>query len=121
MNKLINYLKTYLLFLIVLILYLIIISLIYYFELINYKTLSIVNYIFMILLFFLLGFKVSSLERKKGYLNGFISSVVLIILFVLFSLLTTKISFNSLVYYLSLIVSSIIGGIIGVKEKPTNN
>ena len=117
MNKIINYLKSILLFLIILIIYLIIISLIYYFELINYKTLSIINYIFMIILFLILGIKVSHLERKKGYLNGFLIATTLIILFALISLILGKISFSSLVYYLSLIISSMIGGILGIKEK----
>ena len=116
MNKLTNYIKTYILFFIILLIYIILISLVSYFELLNYKTVSIINYVVIITLFFLLGYKISYLERNKGYLNGFIISVGLIILFVLISLITSKITFSSLVYYLSLILSSITGGIIGVQK-----
>ena len=101
-------------FLIMIIVYLLIISTFYYFELFNYKTLSIINYISLIIMFFILGFRVTHYERHKGYLNGFLISTILVILFSLVSLIISKLSFSSLVYYLSLIISSMIGGIIGI-------
>ena len=117
MNKIVNYLKTYLLFFIILIIYLLLVSLFKYLELFNYNTINIINYIFLIIMFFLLGFKISKIEKKKGYLNGFLISTFLIILFSLISLVINKINFSSLVYYLTLILSSIIGGIMGVKKE----
>ena len=117
MNKIINYIKCYLLFLIILIIYLLIISLLYYFEILNYKTVSIINFISSIIMFFILGFKIANIERNKGYYNGFIISLILIIIFTLISLIFFKIDFSSLIYYLSLILSSITGGIIGVIKK----
>ncbi len=112
MNKIIDLLKTYLFIFIVLFIYLILMSIFSHFEVFNYNTVSIINYIFMMLLFFVLGFKYSSKIKKKGYLNGFISSAVLVILFCLFSLIITKLDLSSLIYYLTLILSSITGGII---------
>lgn len=117
MNKIINYLKNISLFFIVLFIYLLLMSIIYYFELFSYKTINIINYIFMILLFFLLGFKTAYKEQRKGYLNGFLVSLVLIIVFFIITLFLTKIGFSNIVYYMSLILSSVIGGIVGVKEK----
>lgn len=117
MNKIINYLKSISLFLILFIVYLLIISLIYYLEILSYNVVSIINYIIILLLFFVLGFKTSSLERSKGYLNGFIVSTSICILFSIITLFISKYSFGSLVYYLSLILSSITGGIIGVSKK----
>ncbi len=116
MNKIINYLKSFGLFCIILVVYLLIMSLLYYFELLSYNTLSIINFIVSILLFFILGFRVSSLEGKRGYLNGFLIAVCVVILFMLISLIISKLTLSSLVYYLSLILSSIIGGIIGVSK-----
>ena len=81
MNKIINYLKSISLFIILFLIYLLIISLIYYLEILSYNTVSIINYIIILLLFFILGFKTSSLERSKGYLNGFIISTSICILF----------------------------------------
>lgn len=117
MNKIINYLKSISFFSILLLFYVIVISILYYFELFSYNTLNIINFIVIIILFFILGYKISNLERKKGYLNGFLVSSVLVILFSLISLIFFKLEFSSLVYYLSLIVSSIIGGIFGVSNK----
>lgn len=116
MNKIINYLKCIGLFFMILLVYLLIMSTLYYFEVFEYKTISIINYISIIVMFFLLGFKVSKLEKQKGYLNGFLISSMVVILFVLVSLILSKLSFSSLVYYLSVILSSIVGGIIGVSK-----
>ena len=71
----------------------------------------------MIVLFFLLGHKTAHMEQKKGYLNGFLVSLVLVIVFLIISLFISKIGFSNIVYYMSLILSSVIGGIVGVKEK----
>ena len=112
-----NYIKTILKYLVIILIYSIIISILYYTELINYKTLRIINYIINILLFSLTGYKIASLERKKGYLQGFLISLILILIFTVISLIISKINFSTLVYYLSLISSSITGGIIGVSKK----
>ena len=112
-----NYIKTILKYLVIILIYSIIISILYYTELINYKTLRIINYIINILLFSLTGYKIASLERKKGYLQGFLISIILILIFTIISLIISKINFSTLVYYLSLISSSITGGIIGVSKK----
>lgn len=117
MNKILNYLKSISLFLIIFIFYQFIISLIYYFELFSHNTLNIINYIVILLLFFILGFKTSKLERSKGYLNGFIVSFTLCFLFSIITLLLSKYTFGTLVYHLSLILSSITGGIIGIQKK----
>lgn len=117
MNKIINYLKSISMFLIVFFVYLLLMSIISYFELFNYKTISIINYIAMIILFFLLGSKTAHMEQRKGYLNGFLVSLVLVIIFLIITLFISKIGFSNIVYYMSLILSSVIGGIVGVKEK----
>lgn len=112
-----NYIKTIIKYFILIIIYIFIISLLYYFELFNYKTIRIINYIINILLFAYTGYRIASLEQRKGYLNGFLISIILIFLFIILSLIFSKINFSTLVYYLSLISSSITGGIIGVSKK----
>ena len=116
MKKIINYLKSISLFLILFLIYLLVISLVYYLEVFSYNVVSIINYIVILLLFFVLGFKTSSLEKSKGYLNGFIISLSICFVFSLITLFISKYSFGTLVYYLSLILSSITGGIIGVTK-----
>lgn len=117
MNKIINYLKSISMFLLFFIVYLLLISLISCFELLSFKTIGIINYIMILILFFILGFKTSNLEQKRGYLNGFIVSLALVIIFIIITLIIDKIDFSKLVYFLTLITSSVTGGIIGVNKK----
>lgn len=117
MNKLFNYIKCYIFFFIILFIFLLIFSIINYYQLIPYNILSIICYIFILILFFILGIKISILEQNRGYLNGFLISLVLIIAFMIITLIFDKISFSKLVYYLSLIATSITGGIIGIQKK----
>lgn len=112
-----NYIKIILKYFLIILVYTLIISIFYYFEIFSYKTLRIINYIINILLFSYNGYKIANLEGKKGYLNGFLISLIIVIIFILISLIISKMSFSTLVYYLSLISSSITGGIIGVSKK----
>lgn len=112
-----NYIKTISKYFIYIFIYILIISILYYFKIFNYKTIRIINYIINILLFAFTGYKIAALEQKKGYLNGFLISLVLIILFLIPSIFISKLNFTTLVYYLSLITASVIGGIIGVTKK----
>lgn len=115
LGEIMNYLKSFLCFFIYMFIYLIFISIFYYFEVFNNFTLSIINYICVLALFFYLGFNISKKIKFKGYLNGFVVSLVVVLLFSTFTLIFDEFCFSTLVYYLSLMVSSIIGGIVGVK------
>lgn len=112
-----NYIKTISKYFIYIFIYTIIISILYYFKIFNYKTIRIINYIINILLFSFTGFKIAAYEQRKGYLNGFLISLIIVILFIIPSIFISKLNFTTLVYYLSLITSAIIGGIIGVTKK----
>lgn len=112
-----NYIKTILKYFLYILIYSIIISTLYYFEIFNFKTIRIINYIINLLLFAYTGYKIANIKKKKGYLNGFLISLIIILIFTIISLITSKITFSTLVYYISLISSSITGGIIGVSKK----
>ncbi len=117
MNKLINYLKVIGYCIAILVIYLLIISILYYFEVLNYRVTYILNYIFVLLLSGFSGFKISRYERQKGYLNGFSIGIIIAFIYFIITILMHEYNFSSLVYYLTLILSSIIGGIIGVPNK----
>lgn len=117
MDKFKNYLKIFGYYFSILFIYLLTVSLFNYFELFNYKVLNIVSYIFILLLHVFLGIKVSRYERKKGYLNGFIVGLILVILFSIITIIISKFSISTLIYYITLVLASMIGGIIGVPNE----
>ena len=117
MVKVKKYVKLISLFFMILLLYIMLISVFLYFEIFSYNTVFIINYLFFLIIFFLLGFKISKLEERKGYLNGFLIGSSIVIIFTILSLFFSSLNLGSLVYYLSLIVSSMIGGIFGVNKK----
>lgn len=117
MNILLNYLKSIYKSIILFLILIFILSLLYYFEILNLKIMNIIIYIITLSLLFILGYKLSKIKRNKGYLNGFIVGLIITILFSLLTLIISKYSMNTLIYYLTLILSSITGGIIGINKK----
>lgn len=116
MNILLTYLKNIYKFIILFIITLLLSSLFYYFEILDLKVVNIINYILTLLLFFIFGMKLSNIRKSKGYLNGFVIGVIMTLLFSLVTIITSKYSINTLIYYLTLILSSITGGIVGVSK-----
>lgn len=116
MNIILTYLKSIYKFIILFIITLLFSSLFYYFEILDLKVVNIINYIITLLLFFIFGMKLSKIKRSKGYLNGFIIGIIMTLLFSLITIITSKYSLSTLIYYLTLILSSITGGIVGVSK-----
>ncbi len=117
MNKVFNYLKVLGYYFAILIVYLVIISIFYYFELLNYNVINIISYIFVLLLQSFVGIKISRIERKKGYLNGFTLGLLITVILSLITLITGSFTFKTLIYYVTLILSTMVGGIIGVPNE----
>ena len=101
--------------------YLTIITILSNLNIINYKMTSILNYIFISLLTFTLGIKYSKKGSKKGFISGIIIGLISVFILILLSLIITKtISLKSLIYYTTLILSSMFGGILGINLKQKN-
>ncbi|MCI7083886.1 MAG: TIGR04086 family membrane protein [Tenericutes bacterium] len=117
MNTILAYLKSIYKFIIFFILLLLLTSLFYYLEILDLNIINIINYILTLIMFYMFGLKLSKIKKSKGYLNGFIIGLVMTILFSLITIIVSKYSLNTLIYYLTLILSSITGGIVGVTKK----
>ncbi len=116
------YFKGILRFYIALIIFLFITTILNYLNVISYKTLSLLSFIFMISLFLYTGFYIAKNNDKRGYINGLIIGVLNIILILLLSLLlggNPKISIG--IYLLILLLSSTIGGMFGINFKNKNS
>lgn len=118
MEKIKKYLKPILYFYIFLVTYLVIITSLNYFEILTYKTISLISFIVVILLFMTIGFLIASKSQKKGYINGLIIGGFNIILFLFLTVIlgeTPKLSTG--IYFLILLLSSTIGGMFGINYK----
>lgn len=112
--------KKFVLYSLYLIIYLLIISLFRYNNILNYKIINIIDIVFISIIMFLLSFKYSRKKEKNGAFNGIklgiFGVIILILLGLIFKCYITKSSF---IYYLILFLSSIFGGIVGVNKKKT--
>lgn len=115
MEKIKRYIKPMIYFYVTLLSYLIIITILNYFNVVSYKSVSLISFIVIILLFMMIGFMAALKSKKKGYINGLIVGGINIILFLLLSfILGAKLKINILIYFLILILSSTIGGMFGI-------
>ena len=114
--KLINYLKSFLYFFIPFITLLFIITILYYFNIINNNTMKYLKIIVVILSTFLGGFKIGKLSTNKGYLNGIILSLIIIFIFFMISIFTKSLKINLLIYYLIIIIITTLGAMLGINK-----
>ena len=109
-------LKSFSYFLISILLTLILLSTLNYFNVISYKVVYIISFISVIVSMFFSGFYLAKHSTKKGYLIGLFIGIVLVLFMVILSLIIYKITWMSLIYYLILLVSCVAGGIFGINK-----
>ena len=75
------------------------------------------------ILFFILAFLNGKTSKSKGYLSGLVLSIIFIlIMFIINSLLFgLNIKLGTIIYYIILIMISIFAGSIGINKKKDNN
>lgn len=115
------YLKTFLLTLLELVLCLFIISLLYYYSLIDSNAYSFFSFITILLIFlinsFLLGKKVKTKRPFIGLKYGIIIDIIIIIL----TLILKRMEISNIIYYLIILFTTTLGGIFGsIKIKTTD-
>lgn len=118
MNKLINYLRFISIFMIIELMITFIVSLLNLFG-INSGITAIIMLICNILLFFVLSFFNAFKLKKKGFLEGIILGIIFIGLMFIIKLIlfNNSLGISTLIYYLILLITSILGGMFGVNKK----
>ncbi len=93
-----------------------------YFNILNNNVIKIFELIAIIISMFIGGFYLGRLSNKKGFLEGIKIGVVMIVILFLFGYLGFNISFslNLFVFYLLILISSVLGSIIGINKKSSN-
>jgi len=97
----------------------IMITLLNYFGILSGITLKITLITTIILALFIGGYLTGKKANKKGYLEGIKFGLIMIVLILLLNILLFKNEFTllNILYYLSLLISSTIGSIIGIQRK----
>lgn len=89
-----------------------------YFDLLNKGMYKAVLVLFLVISIFVGSYNLGNNSKEKGYLNGIYFGIIISILFIILSLLFKEnISISSFIYYLIIVITSSIGGTIGINKK----
>ena len=93
-------------------------TLLNYFDIINNKILNIINFIIPLFSLALGGYIIGKNSTKNGWLEGVKIGIIFVIIILILNLIFIhNINFKDLIFYCLLILSSIIGSIIGINKK----
>lgn len=95
----------------------IILTLLNYFNLISPKVLSILKLLTTLIAIFISSYKLGKQSEKKGYIEGIKFGTIIISIFLLLILLFDKFSIKSLIYYLIILLTSILSSMLGINHK----
>lgn len=92
---------------------------IFYYLFLPTKVVNIMAIIYNLILFFIFGLMVGKKQTSKGYLAGIKIGLLLLFIIFLFNLFFFNTSFTvfKVIYYLGLLISSIIGSMVGINSK----
>ncbi len=118
MNKLFNYLKFISVFLIIELMLTFITSLLNIIGL-NSGITSIILLIANIIIFFVLNFINARKLKKKGLIEGLLLSIIFILFMLIIKIIlfNNKLYISTLIYYIILLFTGILGSLIGVNKK----
>ena len=118
MSNYFKYIKAGLYILIPLLLGNLILSILYYNNIISNSLNSYIPLGILLISLLLTGIYLGNKVDQKGYLEGLKLGLGTIIIFILFSLIfKQKLNINSFIYYIIILTISIIGSIIGINKK----
>ncbi len=97
------------------------ITILYYFNLINEKTFSILKLIILLLSIFINSFILGKNTKKKSYIEGIIYGVILITILLILTIILSKVQIKLLILYPLILLTSIFGSISYNKKNKSNN
>ncbi len=118
MSTLKKYALHFLITVLSLLLTLLLITLPYYFNIINSTTYNILKIILLLLVLFINSYFLGKKAKVKGYLEGIKLALFMIFIFFLTALITSKsFELKYLLYYTITALSSIFGSMVGISQK----
>lgn len=104
-------------FFIILLISTLLLTIIHYFNWLKPEIIGIIKFLIPIISIFIASFWLGRECEKKGYLEGLKLGVVIVFVFWVIVFLLDKVSMNSFVYYLILILTSILSSMVGINRK----
>lgn len=123
MDNVKNYLIAIGYFLLVVAVFAIILTIFNYYDIVTNKLFKVIKVLIPSLALFIGGYKVGNNANKKGYIEGIKLSLIVIVILFIFSYLGFNASFSIslILYYIILIISSMLGAMIGINKKITSD
>ena len=115
--KLLNYLKGLLYFFIPFFLLIILITIFYYFDILNNQVIKYFKIIILLLSTLISGIYIGKNSSNKGYLNGIILSLIIVLIFFITNLFLDGFKIYQLIYYLIIILTTTIGAMFGINRR----
>lgn len=116
-KKILNSLLT---FFIIIISGTLVITIFNYFNILGSNIISIMRLILPVIAMFISSYKLGKVSDKKGYLEGLKFGGIVILIFTILVILLDKLELRSLIYYLILLLTSVMSSMIGINRKKTN-
>jgi len=107
-------------FFIILIVGTLIITLINYFNVMNGNIVSIMKFILPMISMIVSSYRLGKMSDKKGYLEGLKFGTIIIFIFMILVIILDKLNWKSILYYGILLLTSIMGSMIGINRKRLN-
>lgn len=116
-----SYIKGIILNILELFILLFLITILYYFNLIDEKTYEILKLIILLFSIFINSFILGKNTKKKSYLEGIIYGIILITISLIITIILSKIKIKLLIFYPLILITSTLGSLIGNTKKNRSN
>ena len=94
-----------------------VLTLINYFDILGNNVVSIMKFIIPLLIMFANSYRLGNMSDKLGYLEGLKFGGIVIFIFVIMVIILDKFSLRSILYYGILLLTSVMGSMIGINRK----
>ena len=112
-----SYVKAIIFNIIELFILLFLITIFYYFNIINETTYNILKLIILLFSIFINSFILGKNTKNKSYKEGIIYGIILISILLLLTIVLSKIKIKLLIFYPLILITSILGSMIGKVKK----
>lgn len=113
-----NYLISVGISLLLVLLFAFILNVLNYFDVLNKSFYKVFLILFSVISIFVGSYSTGYNSNKKGYLNGFVFGIFISLIFIILSLLfKADLSVSSFIYYLIIVITSLVGGAVGINKK----